>query len=255
MYLVDYHTHPYGHGEGNFSSSYLEEFIKNAKKRGINELGFSDHDQYLEEIEWKQLIAIKENTSFKIKLGLEFDFFPGIDNKLEKVIKDYPLDYSIVSVHFIDNWGFDNPTEKEGYQEKDVDMLYEKYYNLIQQAVSSNLFDIVGHLDLIKVFNFFPQKKEIINFVRPVLQQIKKNGLVVEINTNGINKPVGEMYPSLEIIKIMEQMQIPITLGSDAHLPERTGENLKKAVQIAFKIGYRYIVSFSNHKKTFKKIM
>ena len=42
MYLVDYHTHPYGHGdEIIYNEELLQKFIETAVKNEIR-LGFSD---------------------------------------------------------------------------------------------------------------------------------------------------------------------------------------------------------------------
>lgn len=52
---------------------------------------------------------------------------------------------------------FDHPDYRSGYSNWDISELYRNYYSSIGQLVSSGLFDIVGHLDVIKVFGYRPQ--------------------------------------------------------------------------------------------------
>jgi histidinol-phosphatase (PHP family) len=259
VFLVDYHIHPYSHGEENIKKMYSEELLKSfileARKREINEIGFSDHDELIEDIDWKMMKEIKEEYG-KIKLGIEFDFSPDktrlkwIKNNLKKL----PLDYSIGSVHFIEDWAFDHPDYIEEYQKYNIDELYCTYFDLLKEAVSTGLFQVVGHLDLIKIFGFKPKQVKVVDLVTPVLKEVKKRGMVIEINTNGLNKPVKEIYPSINILKMAYKLDIPVTLGSDAHEPQRTGENIKMAARIITDIGYSKIAVFNNKEISLKEI-
>ncbi len=252
--LIDYHIHPYSHGEINLTEKKLKEFVNKARKKGLIEIGFSDHDQFLDQIDWNLLKNCQKNSSLPVKLGLEIDYRPGREEVIKGILNKYELDYCIGSVHFIDQWNFDHPDYIQEYKKGDIDKLYEKYFSLVNQAVSSNLFDIIGHFDLIKIFNFYPDTYDLEKLVKPVLKEIKKRDLVVEINTNGLNKPVQEIYPSLEIIKMMKKLNILITTGSDAHSEDRVGENIFKILQMLRKTGYKEITSFNKRKKQKIKI-
>src|SRR5690554_4122032 len=117
MYLVDYHTHPYAHGENkDYHKEILQEFIQTGLKRNIQEIGFSDHDNYSNLIDWNTLISVQRSSSIPIKKGLEFDYIPGREEEIENKIARYNLDYSIGSIHYIDGWGFDNPLYISEYE-------------------------------------------------------------------------------------------------------------------------------------------
>jgi len=98
-------------------------------------------------------------------------------------------------------------------------------------------FDIVGHLDLIKVFKFLP-KQDIKLLAQDALKQIKKSNMVVEINSAGYRKPIAEQYPSQSLLELCYELDIPITFSSDAHSVDQVGLNYEKATAIAKKIGY-----------------
>ncbi|MGI6649857.1 MAG: histidinol-phosphatase [Bacillota bacterium] len=252
--LVDYHIHGLAHGTASHSPALLNDFVLNAEKRGVVEMGFAEHDDYLHEINWANLkeLSLRVN-GLKIRVGLEVEYLPGQERGTAARLAAFPFDYLIGSVHQIDGWMFDHPDYQEGYSRWDIDVLYHTYFDLLIKAVQSGLFDIIGHLDLIKVFGYrasFPVEKAI----TPLLTAIKQKGMVVEINTNGLNKPVGEIYPHPSILERCYQFNIPITLGSDAHQPDAVGRQLDLARELAIKTGYRRLVCFSRRKKYFRPL-
>ena len=246
MYLVDYHTHPFAHGNiSDYNIGLYKRYIDKAVNMGIKEIGFSDHDEYDQDLDLEIIDFLKKDSPIKVLKGLEFDYIPGREGELSEKIKKYNLDYTIGSVHFIGDWGFDNPDYIKEYYKRDIDQCYIKYYEILNSAVKSGLFNIIGHFDLIKVFGFFP-KNNFKNIINSVLKNIKKNDLVLEINTNGVNKPVKEIYPSLNIIERAYEYKIPITFGSDAHIVDRVGENIVKYAEVIKNIGYKEIAVFKN---------
>lgn len=250
--LVDYHIHALAHGEYDYSESWLRLFAEKAHQQGILEIGFSEHDEYLPRIEVDKLKRLQEDfPELKIKMGLEVDYFPGQEEKIRQMLLDvnYDFDYLIGSVHFIDGWGFDHPEFKDHFTTRDIDNIYEAYFSLVEQAVNSQLFDIVGHLDLIKVWGHRPVKQAIQVYAEPVLNSIKAAGMVIEINSSGLRKPVGEIYPGREILDMMLSLNIPITLGSDAHHPSQLGAGLAESVDLLRELGYKELVTFSGRRK------
>ena len=55
-------------------------------------------------------------------------------------------------------WGFDNPEFIGVYESKDIDTIWEEYFDTIKSMAKLDFFDIVGHLDLIKVFKFYQKR-------------------------------------------------------------------------------------------------
>ncbi|MFW6281842.1 MAG: histidinol-phosphatase HisJ family protein [bacterium] len=255
MYLVDYHTHPYAHGNQlNYNENLFNKFLMKARKRNISEIGFSDHDDYHQNINWKLMKKVKKNSPIPVLFGLEIDYAINSIDKIKSLIEMYNLDYTIGSVHFIDEWPFDHPNFKNEYSRRDIDQSYIKYFNMLDKLVTSNLFNIVGHFDLIKVFGYKPVNINIMEIITPILKKIKSYDLAVEINTNGLNKPIKEIYPSIPILEKIYELNIPITIGSDAHSHERVGENIDKYIKIAEHIGFKELATFRNRKMILKSI-
>ncbi|MBN2870525.1 MAG: histidinol-phosphatase, partial [Campylobacterales bacterium] len=212
---VDLHNHTV---LCNHATGTVDEYVEAAIGCGTEYFGFSDHapmhydPQYrmsFEEMElyerWVREARERYADEITVLLGYEVDYLPGYMD--ERVLKR-PCDYLIGSVHFIDEWGFDNPEFIGRYQGADIDEIYRRYFELVEQMAHSGRFDIVGHLDLLKVFKYLPTK-DIRLLAKSAIKAIKKSGMSVEINMSGYRKPVAEAYPSPLLLQEIAEAQIP----------------------------------------------
>ncbi len=246
---VDYHIHALAHGEYTYDQEWLQEFLDRAHHLGIQEIGFSEHDEYRDRIDIKLLNKWQTGRPYNmdIKLGLEVDYIPGREEEIRDIIRQNEYDYIIGSVHYLNGWGFDHPDYRDRYNEFDIDDIYGQYTSLLIKLVQSNCFDVVGHIDLIKIWGHRPRKRTSRYYFEPVLKAIQKSGMAVEINSAGLRKPVEEIYPAANLIEMMFAYNIPIVFGSDAHSPEQLGLGLAEAYRSARQAGYRYFVRFKRH--------
>ncbi len=74
---------------------------------------------------------------------------------------------------------------------------------------------------------------------------MKRQDIAIEINTNGLNKPCGEMYPAPPLLQMAAEIGVGLTFGSDAHKPERVGEHLGQAVALAKRSGFTHYRRFA----------
>ena len=247
--LVDYHNHPLEHRGGCYTEELLEQFLAAAESRSIEEIGLSDHDEYCLGIDFELVAAVAGRfPSLKVRNGMEFDFMPGREQKIASISRRIPFDYLIGSVHEIGDWMFDHPDYQALYSRWDINELYVTYFSLIEELARSGLFDIVGHFDLIKVFGYRPAGP-VLPLAGHALRAIKEAGLTVEVNTRGAYKPCAEIYPSTELLQQCYDLDIPVTLGSDAHEVEEIGRDLAAARQLLYRIGYRRLATFSRRRR------
>jgi len=253
--IVDYHIHTSrcGHARGT-----MEEYVLAARSRGLKEIGFADHipmywlpekqrdselamslgelPGYVEEVYFLR----EKYPDMVIRLGIEADYIPGKETILNELLSRYAFDYVLGSVHYVDGWGFDNPSFISKYREWDIDELYRRYFRLVQQAALSGLFDVIAHPDLIKKFGYRPAGS-----LLPVYEEtakiFKKAGVCVEINMAGLRAPVGEIYPHPEFLRQCSKQGLKFSLGSDAHAPEQVGLGLEQALKL---VDERRIVRF-----------
>ena len=162
------------------------------------------------------------------------------------------VDYLIGSVHFLGGWGFDNPEFIGEYEKRDIDQIWRDYFYCVEKMAKSGKFDIVGHLDLLKVFKFMP-KTDVRLLAKDAIDAIKKANLTVEINAAGFRKPIGEQYPSVNLLEMIAEKDIPITFSSDAHAKDQVGLNGEKCEQIARNLGFSKCAVFKNRDREFVK--
>ncbi len=247
---IDIHNHTTrcNHAEGT-----VDEYIQRAIELGIDIYGFSEHapmdfdPNYRLSFEEMQaytddILNAKERykNDINILFGYEVDYLPG---HMDARVLNAKVDYLIGSVHFIDKWSFDNPEFIAGWKDKDIDEIWQAYFEATEAMAKSGKFDIAGHLDLIKVFKFMPKQDTRI-LAKNALKAIKKSNMVLELNAAGLRKPVAEAYPSKILLQEAYALDIPITFSSDAHAVEQIGFGYEKVVTLAKEVGYTKAVTF-----------
>jgi len=256
--MIDLHNHTplCRHAKGS-----PEEYIQKAVQKEIKYYGFADHAPMNFDYEYrmvfdempkyeKEIKNLKEKykDNIEILLGYEVDFTPFVDKR----VLERKVDFLIGSVHFLDNWGFDNPEFIKEWDKRDVDDVYKEYFYLIEKMAGSKIFDIVGHIDLVKVFGHKP-KKNIKDIAKNAIKAVKKSGMSIEINTSGLRKPVKEPYPSDELLEMILNENIDITFSSDAHSPDHVGFKINETIQKLKNMGVSEAVIYKNrHKEKIK---
>ncbi|NLC07206.1 MAG: histidinol-phosphatase HisJ family protein [Syntrophomonadaceae bacterium] len=248
--LVDYHVHGIGHRTNKHTAPELAKYIEQGIAQNLTEIGFADHDEYLLELDFSSFLYLQRRyPQIRLRLGLEVDYRPGQEKILGQRLAPYQFDYLIGSIHFIGDWPFDHPAYTAGYAAWDIDELHQTYFSLVTQMVRSGQFDIVGHLDLIKVFGYRP-RRSVLDLAGSTLSAIQESGMTVEINTAGWYKPVAEVYPGRDLLEECFRLGIPITLSSDAHAAQDVGRDIARAREMAWAVGYRQVAVFEKRQRS-----
>ncbi len=250
-YKVDYHMHT-TFSDGN--DTYLS-YLETARKKDLAEIGFSDHitllpvDWCVKEVDYPVLRENLRNLcnnfseDVQVRFGLEVDYFPDKEEEIRQVISYFPVDYVIGSVHFIGDWNFDSDTSYYGKWSNNE--VYSMYFDLLKKAAKSGLFDIIGHFDIIKKLNCWPETDQSVLF-EETLKIMKEANVVLELNTSGLDQPCKEFYPSKEILTIACKLGVPVTLGSDSHYPHQVSRHFEEAIKMLKEVGYTRIARFRN---------
>jgi len=69
-------------------------------------------------------------------------------------------------------------------------------------------------------------------------------GVAIEVSSAGLHKPHGKLYPNSAFLAAARAQGVPITLASDAHMPENVGRDLDRAVGHARAAGYETVTVF-----------
>lgn len=160
------------------------------------------------------------------------------------------LDFVLGSVHYLDRADqmFDSvPAGAEQFAGREIDEIYADYFRRIREVAGSGLVDCLSHLDLIKIHGHRP-KLPIRDLVDGTLDFIAARGLAIELSTAGWRKPVNELYPADEIIRLAMEKGIRFTTASDAHSHAQLGENYGRLAEKMEQLGVREVCVFEKHR-------
>lgn len=181
---------------------------------------------------------------FEVRLGLECDYFPGAEPWLEKQIASAPLEYVLGSVH-----SHISPY-KQAFFRGDIQAYRALYFDHLARAAESKLFDCLAHPDLVKNQEHETWKPEtVLDDIRRALDRIAKTGVAMEVNTSGLNKFCAEIFPGPLVLKEIGARGIPVTVGSDAHKPERVGADFDVALKALAAAGFESVSYFFERRR------
>lgn len=174
-----------------------------------------------------------------VRLGLESDYFPGIEAWAEKLHARVPLHHVLGSVHMqVTHY-------KARYFTGDVFAYQQLYFEHLAESAETGLFDTLAHPDLVK--NEAPDAWEFARirpFIERALDRIARTGVAMEINTSGLNKALPEMNPGPLMLRMMRERNIPVVIGADAHRPSRVGDRYEEALTHLEHAGYSHVSLF-----------
>jgi histidinol-phosphatase (PHP family) len=210
---------------------------------------------------------VEGDPPLELYVGMEVDYLeegpkaPGNPSDGPALAPDLPnileldLDYIIGSVHTVARFpdgsypGVDGP--KDMYQrifeelfDSDMQALVREYYRLVRRMITDHRFDILGHIDLVKLRNpkeeyYRESDRWYRREVLTTLDALEANGAIMEINTGGLARgKCHDMYPSEWIVAEARKRDIPLQINSDAHHPEGIDSYYGAAAERARRAGY-----------------
>ncbi|HKK09240.1 MAG TPA: histidinol-phosphatase [Bacteroidales bacterium] len=267
MIKANLHTHSlYCDGKAG-----IEEVITTAIEKGFDVLGFSSHapvpfdnnfsikneaalKDYVQEV---RELSKKYADDIKVYLSLEADYIPGISKPFAGFRKENNLDYIIGSVHLVKSpddelWFIDGPKHEiydEGLKlffKGDIATAVKAYYHQVNEMITTQKPDMVGHLDKVKMHNkgryFEEDESWYVKLVDETLDYLKANNIVMEVNTRGIYRGRSKsLFPGKEILKKAAKLNIPVSLNSDAHKPQELEGYYAEAKDILIECGYKEV--------------
>lgn len=278
---------------GCYSEEWLDLYLKKAKQIGLKEVGIVDHLYRFKETQhyfekalildpadpigelqsyWLKnvmtermdrfvevILAAKkrwEKQGVLLRLGIEADYFIGQEQELEGLLAGKPWDYVIGSVHYVDGWGFDNPQTASRFVKSNLEELYTRFYETVENMIRSKMFDFVAHLDNLKVFNY-KVNNETFNrkWYERIADALVETNTATEVNAGLFYRyPVKEMCPSADFLSIIVSNGVPITLSSDSHYPDDLGKYVGENKKLLQELGVSHIATFQQRERILKQI-
>ncbi len=249
MDLCTYHSHC------NFcdGKAPMEDFVRAAIDAGFHSYGVSSHSPLPFETPWSlsqrdveaylaEVKRLKEKYAGEIELyvGMEIDYLneewgPAVD-----YFQQMPLDYRIGSVHLVTEDATGKMMDMDGKFEEfeknlhlvfhdDLKLLVETYFKASSRMVELGGFDFVAHPDKISMNGSLKDSSlteyEWYNrLLWDYFSLIAEKGVMIEVNTKAYAKR-GMMFPNVKYFKWLKELNIPVMVNSDAHLPQLINDN------------------------------
>ncbi len=267
-YKMDYHVHP------NYSIDALpvsiREYCQQAVELNLAEICFTTHVEldpvrndgfvflngeahpvrqldwlgsYLNEIEDAQKEF--QAASLNVRSGLEIGYVLGIEKEIEKIVNNYSIDYLLGAIHTLDQLNISSRNESpEYFSSKSLTEMKNDYFDALEGAVDSGLFNCIAHIDLYRRHGLKYYGSEVLTvhrgIIEPILEKIAANNMGLEINTSSLRRNSKEFHPSEEILTLAVEAGIKIfTVGSDAHCLEHLGCHIDDALIMLDKHGLK----------------
>ena len=273
MLPVDHHVHS---ERGPYTFEWLDAFVNRARECLISQLGMVEHSTQFRSLDWHMQLEIAPDTDpngvaqrdwferhrnrealahymefvenartcyAKVAFGLEVDWTSS-GNSI-RVIQGFDWDFVIGSVHFVNGWAADNPQLAGIWAKLSEDEVYTSYFALLHNLIDSHRFDILGHLDVLKMVRPYDLARHRATLTR-LADAIADVGITVEVNTaysyrHGLRD---EFCPSHPVLSLLAERNVPFTISSDAHVPEHVGLHLDKALKVLRGLGVKSIRRF-----------
>jgi histidinol-phosphatase (PHP family) len=180
----------------------------------------------------------------EIRLGLESDYYPGVEAWLEELHGRAAFDFVLGSIHP------QIPEYRAAYYRGGPLEYQINYFDHLACAAESGLYDSLAHPDLVK--NEAPDAWDfdrIAPHILRALDRIAATGVAMELNTSGRLKAVPEFNPGPRILHEIARRGIPITMGADAHRPERVADCFEDALDLLAASGFTHVGTYRERKR------
>jgi histidinol-phosphatase (PHP family) len=257
--MIDLHTHLWPHEPGTVLPSYdqLARMCEFATGRGLRLIAITEHCNRFEEVAnvalplWRHdespvleaaadrvwaaergahlddyvtLLSTAQDRGLPLLVGLEVDHLPGANEAISELLKAYPFDVLLGSVHWLGAWLFDAYGDDDFAVEWDrrpIDDVWDTYIDAVIEMAWSGTVDVIAHVDVIKVVGHWPL--DLAAREGRLCAALAASGVAVELSSAGLRKPASELYPSPTLLRMLREAGVPLTTASDAHQPEHLG--------------------------------
>jgi histidinol-phosphatase (PHP family) len=256
MEFTDTHTHTWfsGHGDGT-----VEEVVTAAVARGLSTVALTEHLPLPPEVDPTGTFAMTSeqvapyleqvaqaraaHPEIEVLCGFEVDWREGAEPYLLDLLRACPSELLLGSVHMLSDaagntWEFDHPAYIDGWHERGEEHVWREYLRLWCDAVRSAVpFTVMAHPDLPKKLGFRP-RFDAREFFATMAEVAAAKDVLIEVNTSGLHKPVGEVYPGPALLEAFCAAGVGCTVSSDAHTPADVGRDLAAAHAAMRAAGY-----------------
>ena len=235
----------------------IDLYAMQAIERGISEIAITDHVDFEPGAPAFDFVpfatrerTVREAAERWAPLGVAVRFGAEItyDSRFEAEIRDHlaghAYDYVIGSVHVYASSPYHRDRIRAWVAGRSLTEIVAPYFDEVERAIRSELFDTLGHLDFVK--------RSLVPHVTPadlagapelyerLLVALVETGTALEVNTSGLRQPARETYPSAAVVARFQVLGgNRISAGSDAHQKDAFASGLEAGYRVAAAAGFR----------------
>ena len=266
--IADFHLHTDHSGD---STASMETQIRSGLARGLSYMCFTDHydpefpsenipdvaagtfeldyNSYRDEFlimkdRYRELIGLR----FGIEIGLQ----PHLGDYLRSFFSSHAdFDFIIGSNHLCAGMDPYYPAFLESMTEEEALSLYLE--DTLKNIRAFPDIDACGHLDY--VARYLPHRDAFYTYDRfadlidAILRELTYRGIALEVNTAPLMKGLRYFNPLPEILRRYREMGGElITIGSDAHVPEKVAGCFEQTSEILLSLGFTHYAVYKERK-------
>lgn len=213
------------------------------KESGLtSEYLFHRFSQYIDEA---RRLQKKYKPLIKLFVGFEIETYSGYLDFVPQLIQRFQPDYIVGSVHFVNDICFDYSEEfyeKAIQKAGSIEQLYHDYFDAQWEMIKALRPAIVGHFDLIRLFDAAYEQRLQLQTVRSKilrnLRLIKEKDLILDYNLRALLKGAEEPYVSMPILKLAKELDINVVPGDDSHSCDSIGCHMDEGIRILQTVGF-----------------
>jgi histidinol-phosphatase (PHP family) len=259
MIPCDLHVHP---DYSIDARSSIEQYCHKARQIGLQILGFTTHydvnpirsdvdpfmivdgekvgiddyaiGRYCDDC----LEARKQFPDLKILIGLEVDYFIGVEADVVRLKSEFPIDYLIGAVHCLEGIAISSKDEAPNYfSSHNLEKMANSYYDLLYNVANCGLFDVIGHADYYLRHGPLYYGENIVRIYEGRLEKVVESSIRTntgfEINTAQAGLNGNDFYPGIDFLKKAVELGAKInSVGSDSHHVDYLGSNILEALKM-----------------------
>ncbi len=261
--MFDFHIHTTVSFDGYGTP---QEMVSRAETLGLWEICFTDHVDDVPQMpeehfafdleEYAQAYDGLTSQTVQIRKGMEFGLLPDNREDLARCTAQRPYDFVIGSVHCVDGMDIYYP---QYWENTTVRQAEERYLQEVLSCIQAHDgFDVLGHLTYITKLKRHPTHEpmrygEYDDLIDEIFKILIRKGKGIEVNTSGIDV-CGALLPDQRyLLRFKELGGEAVTVGSDAHGPDRIGQYCEQTCRMVQDI-FGYVCTFENRKPIFHKL-
>ena len=254
------------------SETPMEDMIQTAVDKGLTGICFTEHldpdypetpenlDFSLDIPAYRQRLfeladAFRDQIS--VNFGIELGLQPHLSESFSGLLKEIPFDFVIGSSHVVHGYDPYYPSYFAGRKESACYMEY--FESILENIAAFDKMDVYGHIDYVVRYGpnqnrqySYGRYKEILD---EILRTLIRKNIGIELNTGGYHYGLGEPNPCVNVIRRYRELGGEIiTIGADAHTPDKIAYAFDRAADVLRDCGFSYYTVFKNRQPVFHKL-